>query len=235
MTQTSTAPDSHVGSLLSLRSPQGLVHCRQEGGEKSCRVEAGRGAPVWAQPRSAEAPAAAQPCCLQEHRQSSPRSASDRRPEDTQRGHDVLGQAQGRGQGGHLWALPQGTDMPRPYLGNVRFLGAHRVYNYLECACVQTHVGLHTESMYIRIHIWACLCMYVHGVSACVCAQDMCTHKPHMCTHTETHPPLRVSMQATCEPAPAEPCTLHNLLSIAKPCPPILQSTEQWRTDQPQR
>lgn len=74
-------------------------------------------APVWDQPHSTGVPAAAQPCCLPEHKQNSPRSVSDRRPEDTERRMTSWAKHREGGMGDQVWTLPQSTYVPCTYLG----------------------------------------------------------------------------------------------------------------------
>lgn len=146
-------------------SPQRLVYCSQVGGD-SCKggdthVRWVVRAPVWGQPHSMGEPSAAQPCCLLEHKQNSPRSVSDRRPEDTERRDDALGQTQGRWYGRAVWTPPQST-----YLGKCGVLmlyvtawTAHafkpmRLYAWRACTCVVIYVCAHEAPAYVHLCAW---------------------------------------------------------------------------------
>lgn len=90
------------GLLPPSGSPPRLVGHSQESGRSSCRggvtrvqAQVGR-APVWGRPRNKEVPVAAQPCCLLEHKQNSPRSVSGRYPGDTRGSGRIHGHKAGR-------------------------------------------------------------------------------------------------------------------------------------------
>ena len=53
-------------------------------------------APVWGRPRNKGGPVAAQPCCLLEHKQHSPKSVSGRYPGDTRVNGSDCGQRAGK-------------------------------------------------------------------------------------------------------------------------------------------
>lgn len=154
-------------------------------------------APVWGQPHSMGAPSAAQPCCLPEHKQNSPRSVSDRHPEDTERRDDALGQAQGRKYRRAVWTPPQSTYVPCTCLGKCSVLmlcitawTTHafkpmRIYAWRACTCVVIYVCGHEARAYVLLCAYMCVhglyvyvqCAYItdyiHISHTCIC---ICVH-----------------------------------------------------------
>lgn len=186
-------------------------------------------APVWDQPHSMGAPAAAQPCCLLERKQSSPRSGSDRHPEDTERRDDVLGQAQGRRPSADTAPKHLCAYVPCTYLGKCGVLmlwltawTAHafkpmQIYARRACTYVFIYVCAHEACPCAllcawgkRIHVCAwgiCVCavyvyinVYVHINYMCAC---VCARDMYTHLHISVHRP-HVSVH-TCDS-----CTLYS-------------------------
>lgn len=151
------------GLLPPSGSPPRLVGHSQEGGRSSCqdgitRVQGQvRRAPVWARPRNKGVPVAAQPCCLLEHRQNSPRSVSGRYPGDTRGSGRIHGQKAGRRARNTKRERCPGPythpGHPRAILANARAhtcVGSTRI-----CSCGRPCM----EGTYV-----CALCTHMHGV-----------------------------------------------------------------------
>lgn len=143
------------GVLPPSGSPPMLVGHSQEGGRSSCqdgvtRVQGQVGrAPVWGRPHNKGVPVAAQPCCLLEHKQNSPRSVSGRYPGDTQGRGRIRGQKAGR-----TARNTKREHCPGPY--------AHPGHPHATLANARAHTCLGPT----RIRS---LGAAVHGVHVCMC------------------------------------------------------------------